>query len=196
MYTPNYVRERTMEHKGFKAQIMEAIRLRGEGTFELPTGTAMPVYPSDAFLTYPEAWMASVASEISLGAKTALEAKMTNTSGGRGFSKSLSKTSSHSLMSPISDGAMDASLVKEDVYRSERSVELPKSVKEVSIGAGAKIRQTLNADSYPLDSWHETPDAVMTIYFVFQEKFEELRAGGMRDLEGVKNGMLEGLPVG
>lgn len=399
----NYVRERTMEHKGFSAQIMEAIRLRGEGTFELPTGTAMPVYPSDAFLTYPEAWMkgpgvfvvpvrpdrglwfnwrmnseintaiiptvkgcnpitgmqtsgfhlekyetkcpkhgcdflaerfcpecnykwpdrnyismspswwdgfraddgsvrqfffsedelrdiathmigkentvpafgfafyspkeprieqtgtlrggsigatlgidvlyessppqhiystnilyesspspvadygltgssavpcagaVSFCSTDSLGVEygaTKLGAKMSESSGtkrSRGFSKSLSKTSSLPQMTLISDDGMDAPLVKEDIYRPERhcrSVELPKPVKEVSIGAGAKIRQALNADSYPLDSWHETPDAVMTIYFVFQEKFEELKAGGMRDLEGVKNGMLEGLPVG
>jgi len=92
---------------------------------------------------------------------------------------------------PISDDGMDESL-----YLSERSVEPSKPVKEVSIGAGAKICQNLNLDVYPLDSWHDTPDAVMTIYFVFQEKFEELKAGGLRDLEGVKNGMLQGLPVG
>lgn len=67
---------------------------------------------------------------------------------------------------------------------------------EVSIGAGAKIRQTLNRDPYPLDSWKDKPDAVMTIYFVFQEKFEELKAGGMRNLKGCKEGMLENIPVG
>jgi hypothetical protein len=71
-----------------------------------------------------------------------------------------------------------------------------KEVKEVSIGAGAKINQKLNHDTYPLDSWKEAPDSVMTIYFVFQEKFEELKAGGMRDFSGVKEGMLNNLPVG
>jgi hypothetical protein len=72
----------------------------------------------------------------------------------------------------------------------------PKVVKEVSVGAGSKINQALAADPHPLDSWCDTPEAVMTIYFVFQEKFEELKAGGMRDLEGKKEGMLSGLPVG
>jgi hypothetical protein len=72
----------------------------------------------------------------------------------------------------------------------------PKQNKEVSIGAGAKILQDLPFDPYPLDTWRDTPDAVMTIYFVFQEKLEELKAGGIRDLEGVKEGMLQGLPVG
>lgn len=72
----------------------------------------------------------------------------------------------------------------------------PKVVKEVSVGAGSKINQALVADPHPLDSWCDTPEAVMTIYFVFQEKFEELKAGGMRDLEGKKEGMLSGVPVG
>ena len=81
-----------------------------------------------------------------------------------------------------------------------RGVELKsvqkKAVKEVSIGAGAKINQCLNHDTYPLDSWKEAPDSVMTIYFIFQEKFEELKAGGMRNLEGSPEGILAGLPVG
>jgi len=71
-----------------------------------------------------------------------------------------------------------------------------KPVKEVSIGAGAKIRQALNADSYPLDSWKEVPDASMTIYFVFQEQFEEIKAKGMRDITGNPEGMLKNIPVG
>lgn len=70
-------------------------------------------------------------------------------------------------------------------------------VKEVSVGAGAIIDQKLNTDPYPLDSWNDKPDAVMTIYFVFQEKFEELKTGGMRDIfSGVKEGMLSNVPVG
>lgn len=72
----------------------------------------------------------------------------------------------------------------------------PKTVKEVSVGAGAKINQALAKDPFSLDSWCDAPEAVMTIYFVFQEKFEELKAGGMRDLEGKPEGMLSGIPVG
>jgi len=69
-------------------------------------------------------------------------------------------------------------------------------IKEVSIGAGARIRQSLNRDTYPLESWKEAPDASMTIYFIFQEKFEELKSKGMRDISSAKEGMLQGLPVG
>lgn len=68
--------------------------------------------------------------------------------------------------------------------------------KQVSVGAGARISQALNPDPYQLDSWRETPDSVMTIYFVFKEKFEELKAGGLRDLSGCPEGMLANLPVG
>jgi hypothetical protein len=71
-----------------------------------------------------------------------------------------------------------------------------KKLAEVSIGAGARIRQSLNKDPYPLESWKEIPDAVMTIYFIFHSEFEKLRAKGMRDLRGNKEGMLSGLPVG
>jgi len=77
-----------------------------------------------------------------------------------------------------------------------QSILEEKKVKEVSVGAGAKISQFLSKDKYPLESWKETPDAVMTIYFVFQDKFEELKSGGMKDLSGVPEGMLDGLPVG
>jgi len=69
-------------------------------------------------------------------------------------------------------------------------------VKEVSIGAGAKIKQDLISDSYPLDSWKNAPDAIMTIYFVFHEKLEELKSKGMRDLKGYSEGMLNKIPVG
>jgi len=72
----------------------------------------------------------------------------------------------------------------------------PKKSLEVSIGAGAKIRQDLNQDPYSLDSWKEKPDAVMTIYFIFQDEFEKLKNKGMRDLSGKKEGMLNGIPVG
>jgi len=367
----------TMTYKGFNAQIMEAVRLRGEGTFELPTGTALPVFPSEAFVSYPEAWMRgpgvfvipvrpdkglwfnwrmnseintaiiptvkgcnpitglqtsgfhlekyetkcpkhgcdfmaerfcpecnykwpdrnyvsmspswwdgfraddgtvrqfffsedelrdiathmigkentvpafgfafyspkeprieqtgtlrgitynsivydsqpqyiylsnSLGSSISDGSLSGtsfppaqasyccssanvLGASLgeVKTSGpiakGRGFSKSLSKSASPV---PCAGSPVEADLS----HLLERSWERSVPVKEVSIGAGAKIRQALNADTYPLDSWCDTPDAVMTIYFVFQEKFEELKSGGMRDLDGVKEGMLAQLPVG
>jgi len=103
---------------------------------------------------------------------------------GRSFSKSLSKSPEYSK-GLISDGGMDSHIIPEE-----------RAVKEVFIGAGAKIEQILKNDPYPLDSWKDTPDAVMTLYFVFQEKFEELKAGGLRDLTEIKEGMLANIPVG
>ena len=99
---------------------------------------------------------------------------------------------SKGVMRGISKQSVDS-----DVYKGiELESVQKKEVKEVSIGAGAKINQKLNQDIYPLDSWKEAPDSVMTIYFVFQEKFEELKAGGLRNLEGSPEGILTGLPVG
>jgi hypothetical protein len=71
-----------------------------------------------------------------------------------------------------------------------------KPVKEVSIGAGAKINQSISPDTYPLDSWRDKPSASMVIYFVFQEKLDQMLSKGVRDLEGKKDGMLDGMPVG
>jgi len=66
----------------------------------------------------------------------------------------------------------------------------------VAIGAGAKIKQELPVDTYALDTWKDTPDSVMTIYFVFQEEFSKMVAGGFKDFSDCKDGMLKGLPVG
>jgi len=89
-------------------------------------------------------------------------------------------------------------LKKSVAFNSIRSVSIPEPKKnvEVSIGAGAKIKQDLNRDTYPLDSWKEKPDAVMTLYFVFQDEFEKIKAQGMRDMTGKKEGMLSNTPVG
>lgn len=81
-------------------------------------------------------------------------------------------------------------------YNQQPGITREFRVKEVSIGAGAKIDQKLNIDPYELNSWKEIPDSVMTIYFVFQEKFEEIKAKGLRDIEGSKEGMLSNCVVG
>jgi len=84
-----------------------------------------------------------------------------------------------------------------DFFGQERSRErsfVPQ--KEVAVGAGAKIRQELPEDTNPLDSWKDTPDSVMTIYFVFQEEFARMAEGGFKDFSDCKDGMLNGLPVG
>ena len=68
--------------------------------------------------------------------------------------------------------------------------------KEVAVGAGARIRQKLPVDNYPLDSWNDKPDSVMTIYFVFEEEFKKMAEGGFKDYVDCREGMLKGLPVG
>lgn len=67
-------------------------------------------------------------------------------------------------------------------------------VKEVGIGAGAKIRQELMCDNLELTEWTEQPLAVMRIYFIFMDQFKDLSAKGMKDLVGNKDGFLHGLP--
>ena len=119
-------------------------------------------------------------------------------SASRGFSKSLSKSSSEDtghMRNVLRCATVGASMdMAEGLFERERSMPTP--VKEVSIGAGARINQSLNADPYALDTWKDAPDSVMTVYFVFQEKFEELRSKGVRDLSGNKEGFLAEIPVG
>jgi hypothetical protein len=67
---------------------------------------------------------------------------------------------------------------------------------DVSIGAGAKIAQGVSEDLEDLSVWEDTPSSVMTIYFVFQNEFDQIASEGFSDLEGKAFGMLEGLPVG
>lgn len=71
-----------------------------------------------------------------------------------------------------------------------------RQVAEVSVGAGAKIAQDLAQDPYALDTWKDTPDAAMTIYFVFEEVLKEMMSKGMNDFTGKPEGMLAGIPVG
>lgn len=68
--------------------------------------------------------------------------------------------------------------------------------KEVAIGAGAKIAQDLIEDPYPLDTWKDTPDSVMTIYFVFKDEVDRMLSKGVVDTTEKPEGMLEGMPVG
>jgi len=66
----------------------------------------------------------------------------------------------------------------------------------VAVGAGAKIKQALQPDTYKLDEWKDEPSSIMRIYFVFEEEFKHWKSFGMKDLYGTRDGMLNGLPVG
>ena len=46
-----------LEHKGFKAQIMEAPRLTGDQIHGLPPGSPLEVYHSDEFINWPQNWI-------------------------------------------------------------------------------------------------------------------------------------------
>ena len=73
------------------------------------------------------------------------------------------------------------------------SRSIPKSV---SVGAGAKINQSLQEDTCPLYHWNSEPDSVMRIYFIFESEFEMYRKEGMKCLDDVEPGMLQNIPVG
>lgn len=68
--------------------------------------------------------------------------------------------------------------------------------KEVAVGAGARIRQDLAEDPYPLDTWKDKPDSVMTIYFVFKEQVDKMLEAGTVEVSEEPEGMLKGMPVG
>lgn len=64
--------------------------------------------------------------------------------------------------------------------------------KDVSIGAGAKIRQVLEIDKTPLNEWGENPESVITLYFVFSEQLEKIiEKGGVKKLESQIDGYLK-----
>lgn len=71
------------------------------------------------------------------------------------------------------------------------------AIKEVSIGAGAAIEQDLRIDTRPLESYHEKPQSLIRIYFVFEPQLRQIVAnGGIKKINGEKSGFLKGMPVG
>lgn len=67
------------------------------------------------------------------------------------------------------------------------------SPKEVAVGAGAQIEQTIDRDYYGVETWKDEPDAVMRIYFVFEDEFKEYAKHGFK---GEHGSMLKGVAVG
>jgi len=64
---------------------------------------------------------------------------------------------------------------------------------EVAVGAGAVIEQKINKDTYGIETWKDVPDAIMRVYFVFEEEFNQWASHGF---VGESDSMLKGLPVG
>ena len=77
----------------------------------------------------------------------------------------------------------------------EKSRGIVAKAKDVSVGAGASIKQSLHKSS-DVNTWKDTPDAVMRIYFIFESEFTEYRKHGMKFLEDVVASPLKGIPVG
>ena len=69
-------------------------------------------------------------------------------------------------------------------------------IKDVSVGAGAKIHQDLRPDPLALTEWKQEPSSVIRLYFVFENQFREILSKGVKDLEGDRAGYLQDLPVG
>lgn len=69
--------------------------------------------------------------------------------------------------------------------------------KSVSVGAGAKISQELRPDSLSVKEWKTEPEAIMRLYFCFEEQFRYIvDNGGIKSFKGDDEGFLRGLPVG
>ena len=100
-------------------------------------------------------------------------------------------TSLSDMTSTAAMSFMDCSLSSEP---KSRGIEVRS--KSVSVGAGAKINQQLQEDTAPISEWMDEPDAIMRIYFVFEEEFAKWRSFGMKCVEDVQAGMLKGIPVG
>ncbi len=67
------------------------------------------------------------------------------------------------------------------------------SPKEVAVGAGAQIEQAIDLDIYGVETWKDDPDAVMRIYFVFEDEFNEYAKHGFK---GEHGSMLKGVALG
>jgi hypothetical protein len=93
-------------------------------------------------------------------------------------------------------GPICSGIKKENVSYSFTNSLRKKTTSEVGVGAGAEIAQSLKVDPLKLDDWQTEPASVMRLYFIFIEQFEDLKEKGLRDLSGIKEGFLEGLPVG
>ena len=101
---------------------------------------------------------------------------------------SASRSMSHPEISPYE---IDHSIAEEP-----RDIS-PQQIKDVSVGAGARINQMLEVDTLALDEYKEDPYALIRLYFVFQSQLKQiLDLGGINPLENKPEGYMENLKVG
>lgn len=82
---------------------------------------------------------------------------------------------------------------------SERGIQEPKQSKDVSVGAGAQIRQDIETCSLGVNGWQEQYSGIIRLYFCFEEQFNDiLSKGGIKDFisNPDKKGYLKNIPVG
>jgi hypothetical protein len=79
----------------------------------------------------------------------------------------------------------------------KRLSQVKEPKRDVAVGAGALISQSLTTDKMGIGDWSEEPQAVMRLYFVFRDEFEKIvERGGVKDISGEDSGYMKDLPVG
>ncbi len=76
-----------------------------------------------------------------------------------------------------------------------RSVKKVK-IKNLEIGAGAKINQNVYDDPEKLDFWHNEPESIICINYCSENEARKIIEGGIINVEGSKEGFLRDTPVG
>jgi len=67
---------------------------------------------------------------------------------------------------------------------------------KLEVGAGSKINQSVYDDPDKLDYWHDDPESIICINYCTESECRSIIEGGMVDVEGNKDGFLQGIPVG
>ena len=112
--------------------------------------------------------------------------------------------SSSSSSRSLTKKSASPSRVRRRMHNSNDDLEFKGDAKErfskdVSVGGGAEIKQDIQVDKNPLDSWSEKPDGLIRLYFVFSEQLEQIiEKGGVKNplKEEKKQGFMDGVEVG
>jgi hypothetical protein len=89
--------------------------------------------------------------------------------------------------------------VPESITRKFKGEAQERASKDVSVGAGAIIRQNLTTDTSSISDWNDEPEGVIRLYFAFSEQLQEIvEKGGINNVqkEESQQGYMEGVTVG
>jgi hypothetical protein len=107
----------------------------------------------------------------------------------------IEEKTSGGIIIPDSDDVSKGAFFQPEFDASTLELPIRRSA-EVGVAAGAKIKQNFEKSRHAVEDWESKPAGVIRIYFVFQEEFERYAAAGFNNLEGNKEGYLEGVSVG